>query len=96
MEAITEYVVRPDKEQEAEALRSKFFAALRARPDPELSYRSLAKPDRVSFVHLGWFADQDALSRFQSTPYFKEFSSALPELCQDGPIATPLTEIHTT
>ena len=96
MEFIIEYVVKPDKQQEAEELRSKFFTALRAQPDPEISYRSLAKPDGVSFVHLGWFADQDALGRFQSTPHFKEFSSGLPGVCEDGPNASPLNEIHTT
>ena len=96
METIIEYVVKPDKEQEAETLRGRFFAALRERSDPEISYRSLAKPNGVSFVHLGWFADQHALSRFQSTPHFKEFSSGLPGLCEDGPVATPLTETHAT
>ena len=96
MEFIIEYVVKPDKAQEAEALRSSFFTSLREHSDPEVSYRSLARPDGVSFVHLGWFGNQDALSRFQSTPHFKEFSSGLPDLCEDGPNATPITEIHTT
>ncbi len=96
MEFIIEYAVKPDKEQEAEALRSAFFAALKEQPDPEISYRSLARPDGVSFVHLGWFADQDALRRFQSTPHFKEFSSGLPGVCDDGPNASPLSEIHST
>ncbi len=96
MEFSIEYVVKPDKKQEAEALRSNFFAALKESSDPEISYRSLAKPDGVSFVHLGSFADQDALGRFQSTPHFKVFSSGLPEVCEDGPNASPLTEIHTT
>ena len=96
MEFIIEYVVKPDKEREAEALRSHFFAGLRKQPDPEISYRSLAKPDGVSFVHLGWFADQDALSRFQSTLQFKGFSSGLPGVCEDGPNASPVTEIYST
>ena len=96
MEFMIEYVVKPDKEDEAEALRSRFFAALKAQPDPEISYRSLAKSDGKSFVHLGSFADQDALGRFQSTPHFKDFSSGLPEVCADGPNASPLTEIHST
>ena len=75
MEFIIEYVVKPEKAEEAEALRSRFFAGLKDQPDPEITYRSLAKPDGVSFVHLGSFADQDALGRFQSTPHFKKFSS---------------------
>ena len=96
MEFIIEYVVKPEKTEEAEALRSSFFAGLKNQPDPEISYRSLAKPDGVSFVHLGSFADQDALGRFQSTPHFKDFSSGLPEVCAEGPNASPLTEIHST
>ena len=96
MEFIIEYSVKARKEQDAEALRSKFFGALKENPDPEISYRSLAKPDGVTFVHLGWFADQDALGRFQSTAHFKEFSSGLPGLCEDGPNASPLNEIHST
>ena len=39
MEFIIEYVVKIDSKQEAEALRSQFFTALRADPDPEMSYR---------------------------------------------------------
>ena len=96
MEFLIEYKVKPDKTDEAEALRSGFFAALREQPDAGVSYRSLAKPDGTSFVHLGWFADQEALSRFQSTLHFKEFSSGLPEVCEEGPNASPLTEIHST
>ena len=96
MEFMIEYVVKPDMADQAEALRSRFFAALRQQPDPEISYRSLAKPDGKSFVHLGSFADQDALGRFQSTPHFKEFSSGLPEVCAEGPNASPVTEIHST
>ena len=96
MEFIIEYKVKAGNADDAKALREKFFAALRQSSDPEMSYRSLAKPDGVSFAHLGWFADQEALTRFQSTDHFKEFSSGLPGLCEEGPEATPLTEIHTT
>ena len=64
--------------------------------DAETVMAKIKRPDGVSFVHLGWFADQDALGRFQSTPHFKEFSSGLPGVCEDGPNASPVTEIHST
>ena len=96
MEFIIEYKVKSDSADDAKDLRETFFAALRQNPDSQMSYRSLAKPDGVSFAHLGWFADQEALSRFQSTDHFKVFSSGLPGLCEEGPEATALTEIHTT
>ena len=70
MEVIIEYKVKADKADEAETLRSNFFAGLKGQPDAEISYRSLSKPDGASFVHLAWFANQDALSRFQSTTQF--------------------------
>ncbi len=96
MEFLIEYKVKPDSTDAAEALRSKFFEGLKKDNDSDVIYRSLAKPDGVTFVHLGWFANQDALGRFQSTGHFKEFSSTLPGLCEDGPNATPLKEIHST
>ena len=94
MEFIIEYRVRADKADEAEALRGKFFEALGRDADPGLRYRSLSRPDGVSFVHLAWFADQDAFDRFQSRPHFKEFSSHLPGLCEAGPDASPIAERH--
>ena len=96
MEVIIEYKVKADKADEAETLRSNFFAGLKGQPDAEMSYRSLSKPDGASFVHLAWFANQDALSRFQSTTHFSEFSSGLPDLCEEGPNAYRLTEKHST
>jgi quinol monooxygenase YgiN len=96
MEFLIEHKVKADSADEAKTLRETFFAALNQNPDPEMLYRSMAKPDGVSFAHLGWFADQDALTRFQSTDHFKAFSSALPGVCEEGPQATPLTEILTT
>ena len=94
MEFIIEYKVRADKADEAGALRDRFFEALGRAADPEVRYRSLSRPDGISFVHLAWFADQDALERFQSTPHFKEFSTSLPGLCESGPDASPIAERH--
>ncbi len=83
-EFLIEYRVRPDKADEAKAARTAFFEALRRDNDPEFQYRSLSKPDGVSFVHLAWFANGDAFNRFQSTPHFKAFSEALPSCCEEG------------
>ena len=94
MEFIIEYKVRADKTDEAGALRERFFEALRRDADSGLRYRSLSRPDGVSFVHLAWFADQAAFDRFQSRPHFKDFSSQLPGLCEAGPDASPITERH--
>ena len=96
MEFLIEYKVRPDKVDEVEAARHKFFEGLRQDADPEVRYRALSKSEPRSFVHIGWYADGDALARFQSTPHFKEFSSAMPDLCEEGPAASPITEIHST
>ncbi len=94
MEFIVEYKVRADKADEAAALREKFFEALSKDADPGLTYRSLSRPDGVSFVHLARFADQAAFDRFQSRPHFKDFASKLPGLCEAGPAASPIAERH--
>ena len=96
MEVMIEYRVKPDKVDEIETVRLNFFEGLRRDADPEVRYRALSKPEPRSFVHIAWFANQDALTRFQSTPHFKEFSSTMPELCEEGPVASRITEIHSS
>ena len=96
MEFLIEYRVKPDKVDDVETARRRFFEGLRRDADPEVRYRALSKSEPRSFVHIGWYADQDALARFQSTAHFKEFASTMPELCEEGPAASPLTEIHST
>lgn len=96
MDFIIEYKLKEGSETEAQGIRSKFFDSLRAVNDSEASYRSLSKPDGLSFVHLAHFANEDAFKRFQSTDAFKEFAGSLPTVCEEGPNATPLTEVHTT
>ncbi len=96
MEFLIEYKVKPDKVHEVETARRKFFEGLRRDADPDVKYRALSKSEPGRFVHLGWYANQEALTRFQSTPHFKEFSSTMPELCEEGPTASPVTEVHST
>ncbi len=96
MEFLIEYRVKTDSAAAAKILRETFLAALNQIPGPEMLYSSLATPDSVSFAHRGRFADQEALTWFQSTDYFKAFSFALPGLCEEGPQATQLTEVLTT
>ena len=93
-EFIVEYTISDGKASEAESVRTKFFAALKDNLDAGIKYRSLARPDGKSFVHLAWFADDAAFGRFQSSEHFKEFSQTLPGLCESGPEAAELTERH--
>ncbi len=96
MDFIVEYKLKEGSEAEAHEIRSKFFDSVRATNDSEISYRSLSKPDGLNFVHLARFADEDAFKRFQANPGFKDFADSLPTVCEEGPNASPLTEVHTT
>lgn len=96
MDFMIEYRIKPEQKEKAEKVRDRFFSALQSMNDPGIRYRSLCKADGLSFVHLGWFADQDALTRFQGIPEFKEFAAGLKEIAETGPEATELTEINTS
>lgn len=96
MDFMIEYRIKPEQKEKAEQVRDRFFSILQSINDSGFRYRSLCKADGVSFVHLGWFADQDALKRFQAIPEFKEFAAGLKAVAETGPEATELTEINTS
>ena len=96
MEVIIQYKVPEERLDELKIAREKFFNAEREVADPETSYRALAYPDGVSFVHVAKFENEAAKDRFQATEHFAEWAKALKELCEEGPKATPLVELDTT
>ena len=96
MNFMIEYRIKSDKKEKAEQVRNSFFAALKAMNDPGIRYRSLQKPDGVSFVHLAWFENQEAQARFQGVPEFAAFAAGLKEVAEVGPDATPMIEVNST
>ena len=96
MDFMIEYRIKPEQKEKAENVRDRFFSVLQNMNDSGFRYRSLCKADGLSFVHLGWFENPDALARFQGIPEFKEFAAGLKEIAETGPDATELTEINTS
>ena len=96
MNFMIEYRIKADQKEKAAQLRDTFFAALKAMNDPGFTYRSLSKPDGVSFVHLAWYENEEAKVRFQGIPEFGQFAAGLKEVAEVGPEATPLTEVNST
>lgn len=60
-----------------------------------LSYTSYHLGDR-SFMHIGYFPDEEALKGLQSQSFFGEFAAFLRERCEEGPAALPLTVVAST
>lgn len=96
LEFIIQYTVRDGAEDDAKAARDQFFAALRADGSDRYSYRSLAKPDGKSFVHLAWFEDESAFKQFQAMPEFPVFGKELAAACAVGPEALAITEVNSS
>ncbi len=93
LEYIIQYTVKDGAEEQAKGARDRFFAALQAQNTDRYSYRSLAKPDGKSFVHLAWFEDEAAFKEFQSLPEFPTFGQELSAACAEGPEALKIVEI---
>ena len=91
MHFIIRYTVKPDLVDEQEAAVREFIAGIRAVDDSGVSYTSFKDGDGVSFTHIGAFADEATLKRFQSQPHFEKFSSEIKARCVDGPTAGPVT-----
>ncbi len=96
IEYIIQYTVRDGADEQAKSARDKFFTALRAQNTSRYSYRSLAKPDGKSFVHLAWFEDDAAFKAFQALPEFPKFGKELSAACSTGPEALKITEVDTS
>lgn len=96
LEFIIQYTVKDGSENEAKAVRDRFFAALKADGSDRYRYRSLAKPDGKSFAHLAWFEDESAFKHFQSLPEFPVFGQELSAVCAEGPEALALTEVNSS
>ncbi len=62
-----------------------------------IRYTSYEKnePDR-SFVHIGFFPDEDTVKEAQARPFFGEFSAFLKPRCAEGPGVTWLTPVAST
>lgn len=94
LEFIIQYAVKDGADEQAKGARDRFFAALQAQNSDRFRYRSLAKPDGKSFVHLAWFEDEDAFKEFQSLPEFPAFGQELSPACAEGPEALEITEVN--
>ncbi len=96
LEFIIQYTVKDGAEEQAKGARDRFFTALRDQNTDRYNYRSLAKPDGKSFVHLAWFEDEGAFKEFQSLPEFPIFGQELGAACAEGPEALKITEVNSS
>ena len=64
-----------------------FIGEAKAAADGSYEYTSLQTGD-LDFVHLGRFADEEAIKRFQALPGFKGFAQGLGERAAEGPSAS--------
>lgn len=78
------YTVAPDKVAAQEAALRDFLGEVRDAGDAEAEYTSY-KLDETNFVHVGRFADQAAVDRFQALPGFRPFAEGMRERASDGP-----------
>ncbi len=78
------YTVPADKVAAQEAALRDFLGEVRAAGDAEVEYTSY-KLDEISFVHVGRFADDDAVKRFQALAGFRPFADGMRERASDGP-----------
>ena len=87
---IIEYKAKGDNVDQVLSAAKEFVAGIAADNDTEVRYRSFRRNDGLSFVHIGEFASEEALKRFQGTNHFKKFSGMLPDLCEVKPAAQQL------
>ena len=90
MEVLIEYRVSDENVEAQEAAVRAFVAAVKASKDTGFRYASYKRPDGVSFVHHGWFEDDDARIRFQALPEFKGFAEGLKARSVEGPTVSSL------
>jgi quinol monooxygenase YgiN len=89
------YTVKADQADANEAAVKDFIAEAAAANDPEFEYSSF-RLDETSFMHVGRFADDDAVKRFQSLSGFKAFGDGLRERSVEGPNASRPTLVAST
>ncbi len=90
------YRVRPEEvDDNCEAVRA-FMAELGRDPDDGFVYESFQLPDEASFVHMAWFADEAAKTRFQGTPHFQAFANGLKARVVSPPEVTPVILVGST
>jgi len=87
---IIEYMARDNSVDQVLSAARKFVAGIADDNDKEIRYRSFRRNDGLSFVHIGEFASEEALKKFQSKDYFRKFSERLPDLCSVKPAAQQL------
>jgi hypothetical protein len=90
------FTVRPEANlEEVKAAIADFVAALAAH-HPAHRYSSFQVSENPrEFIHVGELAEE-AVSDFQSQPFFRSFSNFLHTQCEDPPKATPLTRVAST
>jgi len=89
------YSVAPDQVDTNEVAVAAFIAEAKAAADGSYEYSSFRTGD-ASFVHLGRFADDAAVKRFQSLPGFGDFAAGLKARAIEGPDAARPALVATT
>lgn len=84
VDVMIRYSVAPENVGAQEASVRDFLAEVRGAGDSGMEYTSY-RIDETGFVHVGRFADEDAVKRFQALPGFGPFSEGIRERATDGP-----------
>ena len=82
--------------QELEARVAVFVAGVR---DLAVGVRYLSNRKKNvprSYAHLGFIPSEEALAALQSAPFFKDFATYLPTVCEEPPQSTWLETVAST
>jgi hypothetical protein len=88
-----EYTIKPEVDLDDVRKHIADFVASIASHHPDHRYTSFQySADSRHFIHIGELVE-DALTDFQSRPFFREFSEFLRERCVSGPSVAALTRV---
>lgn len=93
---LIEYKVKADQLEEQEAAIREWIAAVEGANDPGVSYTVLKAEDGLSFRHIVWGEDEEAVARLQTLPLFKSFAEGIGARSEDGPTVTKLGILAST
>jgi hypothetical protein len=87
---LIEYKVRADKIGEQEAAIREWIDAVKAAGDSGVSYTVLKAEDGLSFRHIVWGEDEEAIAQLQTLTLFKSFAEGIGARSKDDPTVTKL------
>ena len=90
---LVRYKVKSADVHENERLIKKVYQELHAAAIDGFHYATFKLADGISFVHVAFSDTEEANSKFNQLPAFKDFQANIKSRCDEFPVVTPLTEI---